>query len=211
MKTETLIETLSADVLPERRAEAVLPWVLSVTTLVFGGAYLWVAGVRPDLAAALSHANVLIKQVVPALLAAGGLGLVLRMGCPGAGVGRWPWLLIAGAGAVMGAMAVQLAVLPASVWAEAFRGESRATCLTVIPLMSLPILGGSLAVLRRAAPVRPGLCGAVAGLMSAGAAASAYAFFCTDDNPLFYGTWYGVGILGVTLLGYLLGRRFLRW
>lgn len=93
----------------------------------------------------------------------------------------------------------------------AFRGKSLAVCLTVIPLMSLPILAGSLLVLRQSAPIHPGLCGAVAGLMSAGAAATAYAFFCTDDNPLFYGTWYGTGILGIAVLGYLLGRRFLRW
>jgi hypothetical protein len=93
----------------------------------------------------------------------------------------------------------------------AARGKSTSICLTVIPLMSLPILAASLWALRRGAPTRPGLTGAVAGLMSAGAAAALYAFWCTDDSPFFYTVRYGAAILIVTAVAALVGRRILRW
>lgn len=211
MKTDTLIDTISADLEPERRPESVLPWVLAASTLVFGGAFLAIAGVRPDLSAALGQVNVMLKQAIPPLVALAGLGLVLRLSRPGCRSGPWPWVLAAAVLALVAAMAYQLATLPVALWPEAARGHSRVTCLTMIPLISAPILAGCIAALRSGAPTRPGLCGAVAGLMSATAATTAYAFFCTDDNPLFYGTWYSVGILAVTGAGYLLGRRYLRW
>ncbi len=211
MKTETLIETLSADLSPARRFEGFLPWAFVAATLAAGAVFLLIAGVRPDLAVALGHANVLVKQAAPVLLAVGGLGLLLRLGRPGADIGSWPWVPVAGAAAVLAAMAVQLAILPVPDWAGAVRGHSRGLCLTMIPVIALPILASVLVALRRAAPIRPGLCGAVAGLMSGAAAASVYAFFCREDNPLFFGTWYGVAMLIVVLAGFLFGRRALRW
>jgi hypothetical protein len=211
MKTDTLIETLTADIAPERPAEAVLPWILAAATLVCGGVYLSIAGIRPDLGTALSHGKVVVKQVAPFLVALSSLGLVLRLSRPGAGTGVWPWLVALGPLAVSAAMAVELAILPAHSWSTAMMGHSSAFCLMVIPLLSAPILAASLMVLRRGAPTRPGLCGAVAGLTSATAATTAYAFFCTDDSPLFYGVWYTASILVVALAGFVLGRRILRW
>jgi hypothetical protein len=211
MKTDDLIQTLSADLHPAARVEKVLPIVLIFTTLVFGGSFLAVAGVRPDLGQALEAVDVAIKQAAPPVMAAAGFGLSLRMSQPGAGPGPWLWLLLAGPLIVLAAMAAQLLILPMDLWPVAMRGHSRFVCLSMIPLISLPILAGSVFALRSGAPIRPGLCGATAGLMSGTAAASAYAFFCTDDNPLFYGTWYGAAILIVTLAGFILGRRVLHW
>jgi hypothetical protein len=39
----------------------------------------------------------------------------------------------------------------------------------------------------------------------------AYATHCTEDSPLFYVTWYGLAITGVTLAATLIGARVLRW
>jgi hypothetical protein len=211
MKTDALIDTLSADLLPHHRAEAVVPWVLVAGTLVFGGIFLAIAGVRPDLGAAIARSEVLLKQIAPPVTAVAGLGLVLRLSQPGAGSGPWPWLLALAPLAVLAALSVQLATLPVEVWPVAVRGHSRSICLTMIPLISAPILAASLAALRQGASTRPGLCGAAAGLMSGAAATTAYAFFCTEDNPLFYGIWYSLGVSLVALAGFLAGRRCLRW
>ena len=39
----------------------------------------------------------------------------------------------------------------------------------------------------------------------------AYAMHCIEDSPLFYVTWYGLAIGGVTLVSTLIGARVLRW
>ena len=65
--------------------------------------------------------------------------------------------------------------------------------------------------LRHGAPTRPGLAGAVAGLVASGIAATLYASHCTDDSPLFVATWYPLAIGIVVRAGYVAGSRYLRW
>jgi hypothetical protein len=55
------------------------------------------------------------------------------------------------------------------------------------------------------------LAGAVAGLAASGIAATFYASNCTDDSPLFVLLWYPIAIAIVTAVGYILGKRLLRW
>jgi hypothetical protein len=90
-------------------------------------------------------------------------------------------------------------------------GSNSRICMTAIPLMSLPLLGAALIGLRHGAPSRPALTGAVAGLLSAGLAATLYAAHCTDDSPLFVTTWYTIATALVTAIGALVGSRVLRF
>ena len=85
-------------------------------------------------------------------------------------------------------------------------GQSNGQCVAFISLMSLPLLAASLWALRRGASTRPALSGALAGLLSGGAAAAVYAVHCTEDSPLFYAFWYVLAILGATALGALSAR-----
>ena len=90
-------------------------------------------------------------------------------------------------------------------------GQSNGQCVGFISVMALPLLAGALWALRRGASTRPALSGALAGLLSGGAAAIVYSMHCTEDSPLFYAVWYMLAILGATALGALLGSRLLRW
>jgi hypothetical protein len=65
--------------------------------------------------------------------------------------------------------------------------------------------------LRRGAPSNPALAGALAGLLSAGLAATLYAAHCTDDSPLFVATWYTLATAAVAGIGALAGARLLRY
>jgi hypothetical protein len=65
--------------------------------------------------------------------------------------------------------------------------------------------------LRHGAPTRPAVTGAIAGLMSAGLAATLYASHCTDDSPLFVATWYSIATALVAAIGALAGPRLLRF
>ena len=77
--------------------------------------------------------------------------------------------------------------------------------------MSLPLLAGALFGLRHGAPTRPAVAGAIAGMLSAGFAATLYASHCTDDSPLFVATWYTVATALVAAVGALAGSRLLRF
>jgi len=90
-------------------------------------------------------------------------------------------------------------------------GSNSKVCMTAIPMMSLPLLAASLVGLRHGAPTRPAAAGAMAGLLSAGLAATVYASHCTDDSPLFVATWYSLAAALVTALGALLGSKLLRF
>jgi hypothetical protein len=70
---------------------------------------------------------------------------------------------------------------------------------------------GLFAALRRAAPARPGLAGAVVGLAAGGIGAILYALTCPDDSPLFVAAWYSFAIVIVTGACSMAGRRWLRW
>jgi hypothetical protein len=90
-------------------------------------------------------------------------------------------------------------------------GNNSRACMTAIPLMSLPILAGALIGLRHGAPTRPALAGAIAGLLSAGLAATLYASHCTDDSPLFVATWYTLATALVAAVGALAGSKLLKF
>lgn len=90
-------------------------------------------------------------------------------------------------------------------------GKNSMACMTAIPAMSLPLLVGALYGLRQGAPARPAVAGAVAGLLSAGLAATVYASHCTDDSPLFVATWYTLATAIVASVGALMGKRALRY
>jgi hypothetical protein len=106
---------------------------------------------------------------------------------------------------------MELLILPVSFWQGSLVGANAAICLTAIPLLSIAPLAALLYALKRGAPVRPRLAGAVCGLLSSSMAAMLYALHCTDDSPLFVAVWYSLAIGAVTLVAAGLGGRFLRW
>jgi len=77
--------------------------------------------------------------------------------------------------------------------------------------VTLPLLAGALIGLRHGAPARPAVAGAIAGLLSAGLAATLYASHCTDDSPLFVAAWYTIATALVTAIGALAGARLLKF
>jgi hypothetical protein len=173
--------------------------------------FLALVGVRADIVQALGSPRFWLKLIVCGALAATATGALLRAARPQPGLGRWgAWLWLPAAMLVV-AVASELVVLPAQQWGAAAIGPNATICLLLIPTLAAAPLVASLLVLRRAAPARPALAGAVAGLMSAGVGALLYATHCTDDSPLFVALWYGCATAIVVAIGALAGRRVLRW
>ncbi len=211
MKTDELVRMLAADATVEaaparQMVRAAIPAVILALAL-----FLALVGVRADIVQALGSPRFWLKLIVCGALAATATGALLRAARPQPGLGRWgAWLWLPAAMLVV-AVASELVVLPAQQWGAAAIGPNATICLLLIPTLAAAPLVASLLVLRRAAPARPALAGAVAGLMSAGVGALLYATHCTDDSPLFVALWYGCATAIVVAIGALAGRRVLRW
>lgn len=211
MKTDQLIKLMVEDApvqgrLGQRLAAAI--------TLGIGVSFLVLVvtvGLRADLVEAIGSPRVVFKIATTVLLAAISAGLIFIIARPGGSTDRKQLLL---AGPIMllalGAVAELLAVTP-DTWQSRMMGNNARFCLFFIPILALPSFAAFLVALRHAAPDSPGGAGGVAGLASGAIASAIYAWHCPDDSPLFVATWYSLAIAIVTVLGYVTGKKLLRW
>lgn len=212
MKTDDLITALNLDRctggMSMDRA-----WLLAVGAAVVMAALAFFAmlGPRSDIASAAETIRFLFKFVVTTALA-GSAWAVIRVASRPEGVNRKTlgWLALAPA-LVVGAIALEMVVIPADQWRGRLVGNNYLLCMTFIPLIGLVPLAMFLAALRHGAPANPGLAGAVAGIFAGGVAATFYAAHCVDDSPLFVATWYSMAIALLAVLGAMGGRIFARW
>jgi hypothetical protein len=203
MKTDDLIRALAADHAArapslERSLARAVALGLAISAALFAA----ILGPRPDLAVVIGEPRFAFKLLLTLLLAASSFMLASRLARPARDTKRW-WLVLAAVPVLLAAAVLtELSVLPAGSWSARLIGSNAALCLASVPL---------LAVLRRSAPLRPGVTGAVAGLCAGGLGAALYATHCIDDSPLFVATWYGVAIAGTAIAGASAGRTLLRW
>ena len=213
MKTDELIGLLAADASPvpahlgeQRLAAAVL-----------GGAalaLLWVLamlGPRADLATVAATAPFAGKLGVPLMVAVSGALAVFRLAHPGMRLGAlavWAALPVLALWTV--AVAVWTGTAPgeraALLWGQTWR-----VCSFNVAITALPVLALALWYLRGMAPTRPGWAGAAAGWLAGGVGAAAYAVHCPEMDAPFLAVWYVLGMAAPTLLGAVIGARWLRW
>jgi hypothetical protein len=212
MDTEQLIRTLAAD--NPHRARPV-GFVLALALLAAAPVSLLMffaeLGVRPDVMTAMHNPFFDLKFAVTLALAAAAITIALHLSRPEASLRGWVWLLIIPAGLLVGGISGEMMVPQRLPMMTRLVGSNSKVCMTAIPMMSLPLLAASLVGLRHGAPTAPAAAGAMAGLLSAGLAATVYASHCTDDSPLFVATWYSLAAALVTALGALLGSKLLRF
>lgn len=211
MRTEELIARLALEPPPAPWRPRRIAAITVLALVVCAAAWLAAMGPRPDLAAALAAPLTLTKTALPALASAVALTGALRLGRPEARRGLRLWPLTLALAAALGLLAAAAWTTPAEAMAAAVRGQTLFKCLTAIPTLALLPLVLSFGLLRRGASAAPALSGALIGLACGAGAAAGYSLACTEDNPLFFVTWYGLAIAFTTLAGAMLGRRFLRW
>jgi hypothetical protein len=212
MKTDDLIRALGADARGtpvERRP--VWAFAALAAFVIAAVVFFSTIGPRPDIAEAAHTPRFLFKFVFTATLLASALPLARMLAVPGEHPGRAALWLLAAPLLMAGALALEMMTVPSAGWMPRLVGHNMPVCLTMIPLIGLGPLAAFVAALRQAAPTRPALAGAVAGLAAGGLAATFYAAHCTDDSPLFVATWYTIAIAVLAGIGALGGRVFARW
>ena len=212
METDQLIRTLAADSSrPARPVSLVLALALLAAMPVSLAMLFAGLGVRPDVMRAMHNPFFDLKFAVTLALAISAVGVALHLSRPEASLRGWAWLLLIPAGLLVGGIASEM-MLPQNLpMMTRLIGSNSRVCLTAVPLMSMPLLAAALIGLRHGAPTRPAVSGAIAGLLSAGLAATLYASHCTDDSPLFVATWYTIATALVAAIGAALGARVLRF
>lgn len=211
MKTDALITTLAADMQIERPVTGGLvgALVLAIVVAVLG---IWVTlGFRDDLLLSLVTPVSVMRFILTAALGAIGVRLALVLARPeGRGMARL-WPIVAVAAVALGLLIWAYLATPAEGRQMALVGKTMVTCLVTIPLLSILPVTAIVLSMRNGATTTPALAGFVAGLGGSGFAAMVYAMHCIEDSPLFYVTWYGLAITGVTLVSTLIGAKVLRW
>jgi hypothetical protein len=212
METDQLIRTLAADNSHQARpVGVVLALALLAAAPVSLAIFFAGLGVRPDVMTAMHNPFFDLKFAVTLALAISAITLSLHLSRPEASLRGWAWLLLIPAGLLVGGIATEMMLPQRLPMMTRMVGSNSRVCLTAIPLISLPLLAAALLGLRHGAPSRPAVTGAIAGLMSAGLAATLYASHCTDDSPLFVAAWYTLAAALVTAIGALAGSRVLRF
>jgi hypothetical protein len=211
MDTDQLIRTLAADNTRARPVGFVLALALLAAAPVSLLMFFTELGVRPDVMTAMHNAFFDLKFAVTLALATSAILVSLHLSRPEASMRGWGWLFIIPAGLLVAGISGEMMMPQRLPMMTRLVGHNSRVCMTAIPVMSLPLLTAALIGLRHGAPTRPALAGAVAGLLSAGLAATFYASHCTDDSPLFVATWYTIATAPVTAIGALVGSRVLRF
>src|SRR5579872_81765 len=212
METEQLIQTLAAD--NPHRARPV-GFVLALALLAAAPfslvMFMMGLGVRPDVMTAMHNPFFDLKFVITLALAFSAIIVGLHLSRPEASIKGWGWLLLIPVGIIAAGIGGEMMMPQRLPMITRMVGSNSRLCMASIPLLSLPLLAGALVGLRHGAPARPAVAGAMAGLISAGLAATLYASHCTDDSPLFVTTWYTIATTLVTAIGALVGSKVLRY
>ena len=212
MQTDQLIRTLAADNTHRARpVGVVLALALLAAAPVSLAIFFAGLGVRPDVMTAMHNPFFDLKFAVTLALAISATAVSLHLSRPEASLQGFAWLLLIPAGLLVAGISGEMMMPQRLPMMTRLVGNNSRVCLTAIPAMSLPLLAAALFGLRHGAPVRPALAGAVAGLLSAGLAATLYASHCSDDSPLFVATWYTTATALVTAIGALVGSKVLRF
>ena len=211
MKTNDLISLLAEDTPVTMRLGRRMTLALLIGIVASAGLLLSTIGMRHNMADAIETVRVLFKIGVTLVLAIAASSLVFRIGRPGVPLLMRGLALVIPLMLVIGAISMEMMMTPSDSWAARMVGKHAPFCVFFIPILAIAPLAAFMIALRNGAPESPGLAGAAAGLAAGGIAAAIYAWHCPDDSPFFVATWYTVGIAIVTAIGYLIGRRLLKW
>lgn len=212
MKTNELIKALNADAGHASLSLRAIWSIAAVSAAVLAAiVFMALLGPRSDFVEASETVRFLFKFVVTVALAGSALFLVIRLARPGASIALPLSLVLIAPALLAGAVGLEFMALPPDVWRARWIGNNSTVCLTFIPLIGLLPLAVFVTALRHSAPTRPGLAGAVAGLLAGGVSATFYAAQCNDDSPFFVATWYPLAIAMLVAAGFVLGRLFARW
>jgi hypothetical protein len=216
VRTDQLIDMLSANLEPVNARGPGKTLVLAILAGATGAAVLMLAtvGPRAGLQSAAHLEWAALKLVLPLSVVAFGAPFLAYSMRPGLeSRSNWPLVFLPFVAAIAVGFAMLLIVRP-EAWIRMLLGASRISSprcfLCILSFAAIPLAVMIWAV-RRGAPTRLKISGALAGVVAGGVGAVAYAFNCDSDTVPFITIWYSAAILLCAFIGAKLGPRLLRW
>jgi len=166
METETLLDALAADTLVPWKLERSIRLALTVGNIIAGTMFFGCIGFRPDIVFAMGTTGFLVKFAVTLPLALTATSAMVRVAQPGATFGIHGWALAISPTILMFAVLIEIVTVPPPLWGSKMIGTNAQNCLTLIPFLSIGPLACLLLALRKGAPTRPGLAGAIATVLA---------------------------------------------
>jgi hypothetical protein len=213
MRTDQLIDQLSAELRPVRRRNAVLDaGSLAALCVLELGLFLAFGMMRPDMAGAIALPSfwwkltstgvigllsgaVAIRSLDPVRSARRGLAPIATLVALSLASG---WLVDASHGGVFG-------LVNRLDWRNGLH------CLVKIVVLSIPAIIGLAVLMRRGAPTDPIRTSLAAGLAAAAWGAFVFAFACPFDDVLYVALWYSLACAFVTLCARVILPRITHW
>jgi hypothetical protein len=213
MKTEELVTMLAKG----SGAVDATPIAVRYTVAILAGGMGAIAlmstvlGMRHDIGDAIRQPMFALKIAYVVALAAAGVFASVRLSRPGARRDG-AWVAIAVPIVVIWAVALAewSSATPEGRYALLF-GSTWRSCPWLIAMLAIPLFVAMLWAMAGLAPTDLRLAGAVAGFASGALATVVYSAHCPELAAPFLGVWYIAGIAVPTVVGSLLGPRFLRW
>lgn len=213
MKTSEFVSMLATGIVPThphfvaRRFAAALFFGLS------GAACLVVAlyGVRGDMPQMLTTPLFWLKVAFPLAVVGASLFIAMQLSRPGAGT-AFAWFTLAVPLVLIWVIAlVVIVAAPPALRLQLVLGSTWQVCTFNISVLSVPTFIAVFWAMKGLAPTRPVIAGAAAGLLSGAQAVLVYTLYCVEMTVPFWGVWYVLGMMAPTVVGGVLGPRFLRW
>jgi hypothetical protein len=213
MHTHDLVRMLAADVEPVAPHGGTRRFALALSAGLAAAAMLMVGGLRlrPDIAEAVSMPMFWGKLGFAAAVALPALWLVHRLSHPGTRLGLAPYALPLPLLAMWIAGALALAAAEPQERAALLLGDTWVVCPFLIAMLAAPVFVAVVWAMKGLAPTQLRLAGGAAGLLSGAAGAFVYSLHCPEMAAPFLGTWYLLGMLIPTVVGFRFGRALLRW
>jgi hypothetical protein len=212
MKTDELVKMLATSAGDEKNKSRNRYLVaIGLSLLVSAVMMFSLLGLLPNLGEVIMWPNFWMKVAFSATLAGAGILSITRLARPGHPIG-YAWIGVIFPITLIWVLAsyTLISACPADREDLLF-SETWTVCPLLIVMLSIPMLIGMLWALKDYAPTRLGLTGASCGLFSGAMGALVYTLHCPEMSAPFIGTWYLLGILITTGLGWIIGRKVLRW
>src|SRR6201998_2852973 len=169
MQTKQLMRALAADNAHRARPVGFVLMVALLSAAPVSAAMFFAGlGVRPDVMTAMHNPFFDMKFVVTLAMAISAVAVSLLLSRPEASLRGWGWLLLIPAGILALEIGSEMMMPQRLPMMTRLIGSNSRVCLAAVTLMSLPLLAAALIGLRRGAPTRPAVAGAIAGMLSAG-------------------------------------------
>jgi hypothetical protein len=213
VKTDELIVALARAAGPvrplARPSHRLARWAAATVPLTALAAIL--IGLRHDVSIAIAQpafVGVAVATFATALISAAS---VLVLSVPGAERSIWQRLLPLVAGSAWVLALVVLLMAEGQAVPRLLSWPLHWLCVIEIAALSVLPAWALFAMVRRAAPLRPAWCGAMAMLAAVSIGAAATQFVCPLDDPAHQLVGHALPVAMLSMLGALAGQRYLNW